>query len=307
MAPLQLCSRLFKSHHHLLAGVLGVLLVVALACGDAATATRAPIVITDSNGEAVNFAASPERIIAYDSAAVEILYAIGEGGRIVGTHTFASYPPETADIAKVGNAFNINSEKIVELEPDLIYTFYGTSVPDLENLGIKVLYLETPTDLEGISDQIRMWGRITGNVAGADEVAKGFEARVKAMKEQLASVEKGPRVFHDDSEFFTRGPATLVGRVYTMLKAENIAHDVPDGLYGQLSPEVIVERDPEVIIATFPDRPKAIMDNPAFRDVSAVKEGRVYAVDADLISVAGPRFVDAMEDLARLIHPELFP
>ena len=69
-----------------------------------------------------------------------------------------------------------------------------------------------------------------------------------------------------------------------------------------------MDRDPEVIITTFPEGVQAIIEHPALQNVSAVRDGRVYAVDANIvsISVAGPRFVDAMEVLARLIHPDLF-
>ena len=300
----------------LLVGTLLIALALGTACGADPTATPPPtlaptpapfpLVITDSNGKAVIFEEAPERIIAYDSAAVEILYVIGESERIAAAHDFVTFPREAEEIPKVGNSFNMNFEKIVELEPDLIYTFYGSSVPELENLGIKVLYLETPRDLAGISAQIRMWGQITGNPGAAEVAAERFELRVKEMVDRLALVGEGPRVFHDDSDFFTRGTQTLVGRIYTLLKAENIAHDVHDGLYGQLSPEIIVARDPEVIITTFPYRLRDFKENPAFKSVSAVVQNRVYAVDADLNNVAGPRFVEAIEELARLIHPEIF-
>ena len=303
MTPLVSGITLFRRSWLFFAGML-LLLILGVACGEEATPIPAPIVITDSNGNQVIFEGPPQRIVAYDSAVVEILYAMGEGARIVGTHDFVTYPPESADIPKVGGAFNINSEKIVELEPDLLNTFYAGSLVDLENLGIKVLYLEEPQNVEGIPERIRMWGQITGNVEAAEKVATDFETRVKNLEDRLASVEKSPRVFHDDSEFFTRGPDTLLGRVYSLLKAQNIA----EGGYGQLSPEVIVDRDPEVIITTFPEGLQAIKDNPVLQGVSAVREGRVYAVDAEAtsISVAGPRFVEVIEQLARLIHPDLF-
>ena len=290
-----------------------LVLILGIACGEDPTSTPTPtppapasfpFVITDSNGQAVTFEGPPQRIISYESAAVEILYAMGEGTRIAGTHDFVAHPPEALNIPKVGGAFQINREKIVELQPDLIYTFYSGSLPDLENLGATVLYLELPENLEGIADQMRMWGSITGNTAAAEKVAADFEIGLKELEDRIASVEKGPRVFHDDSEFFTRGPDTLLGRVYTLLKAQNIA----EGGYGQLSPEVIVDKDPEVIITTFPEGLEAITDNPALQGVSAVTQGRVYAIDAGVfsISVPGPRFVEAMEELARLIHPDLF-
>ena len=312
-----LAKRVLTLHKMLLPIILMLILVLA-ACGEAATATPSPTMpptatalqavfpfsVTDSNGKEVVFQGPPQRIIAYDNATVEFLFAMGEGQRIAGVHQWATYPPEAADVPKVGDSFNINLEKIVELKPDIIYTFYGASVPDLESVGVKVLYLETPSDLQGILDQARMWGRITGNVTKAEEVAREFESRLEDLVGQLSDVQEGPRVFHDDSLLFTRGPDTLMGKVYTLLKAQNIAHDV--SLYGQLSLEVIVDRDPEVIITTFAERVQQFTDDPAFKDVTAVKEGRVYFVDADLINVAGPRFVQGIEQLARVLHPDGF-
>ena len=79
-----------------------------------------PVTILDSNGREVVFQEPPQRIIAYDSAVVEILFALGEGQRIVATHDFVSYPPETEDIPKLGGAFNMSIEQAVALEPDLV-------------------------------------------------------------------------------------------------------------------------------------------------------------------------------------------
>ena len=262
-----------------------------------------PFSITDSSGNDVVFDQPAQRIVAFDTPAVEILFAMGEGGRIAATHDFVTYPPEVADVPRVGDAFNINAEAIVDLNPDLIYTFYSGSVAVLEGLGAKVLYLETPTTLEGIPEQIRMWGRIVGNVSMAGKLAEDFDAGVRSLSQFISPLEGGPRVFHDDSSFFTRGNNTLVGQIYTLLKAENIAGDVA---YDQLSPELIVERDPEVIIVTFPDRVQEILDDPALQDVTAVKDGRVHAIDGDLVQ-AGPMIVQGIEELAKLIHPGVFP
>ena len=304
MASMTLGLRLITSLKFVLGTILLLVLPLGIACGDEPTPTPAPVLVTDSDGKVVSFAEPPQRIVAYDSAMVEFLYAMGEGNRIAGAHTYATYPPEAESIPKVGDSFNMNFEKILEIEPDLIYTFYGSSVSELEGLGIKVLYRETPSDLAGIAEQIRMWGKIVGNVEGAEEVAKGFEVRVNSLLSKLASVGTGPRVFHDQSDFWTAGPDTLIGRIYTLLKAENIAADISQ--YAQLSPEVIVDRDPQIIVTTFPGRAEEIQGNSAFKDVSAIKEGRVYTIDASTISVAGLRTVDGIEAIARLIHPDLF-
>lgn len=265
-----------------------------------------PLTIEGSNGEPVVLQAPPQRIVALDSPAVEVLYAIGAGDRLVGTHEYVFYPPEVADVPKVGDAFNLNVERVAELEPDLIYTVFDLQNPQLEALGIPVLYLASPTTLAEIPERMRMWGRITGQVEAAEELASATEASFLELLGKLASVEQGPRVFHDLGEFWTTGPDTFQGDMYRFLKAQNIAHDVSG--WAQISVEVLVERDPEVVIASF--GAEAYEDNPALANVSAVKNGRVHSLDVSqttLISVEGPRIVQGLEVLAKLLYPELFP
>ncbi len=283
-----------------------VVVVVTPTMAPTPTPAAFPVVIIDSNGDEVVFEEPPQRIVAMDSAVVEFLYAIGEGHRIVGVHDFVSYPPEADDIPRIGSAFNINYEKVLEREPDLVSHFQDSAIPDLKKLGPKVLYMETPATLSGISDQIRMWGRITGSVEAAERVVTDVESRIQVVLDKLSVLQEGPRVFHDDSLLYTRGPDTILGEVYTLLKAKNIAHDISG--YKQLSPEVVVERDPEVIITTFPPRVPEFMDDPAFKGVTAIKEDRVEVVQPDgLVSVFGTRFVEGIELLAHLLHPDLFP
>ncbi len=261
-----------------------------------------PYTVTDSNGRQVSFDAPPERIVAYDSAAVETLFAIGQGHRVVGTHSFVSYPPEVASIPKVGDAFNIDIEAVVALRPDLVYVFYDRFVPDLERAGLKVLYLQTVSDdFRKVADHIRMWGRITGSPAQAEAVAADFEARVQRVEDVMAPYASGPSIFQDVGGLWTPGPDTLVGQVFSLLKLQNIAHDVSG--YAQLSPEVVVERNPQVIIAS---ERQAILDNPAFSNVLAVRNNAVYELPSNALDVAGPRFVDGIEELARLVYPALF-
>ncbi|MCZ6892382.1 MAG: ABC transporter substrate-binding protein [Chloroflexi bacterium] len=313
MTRLGLRTRLPIAHRWPILLALCFLLIAGIACGESSTSTPAPtptpalfpLTVVDTNGAVVTFDEPPTRIVAYDAITVEILYAIGEEERIVGTHDFVTYPPEVESVPKLGDYFQPNTERIVEAQPDLVSIWFSSAVPELERLGLKVLYMDEPASVEGIPERIRTWGRITGSIEEAEVVAERFEIRVQELLGRLASLEEGPRVFHDSSDFFTPGPDTIVGQVYSLLKAQNIAHDVSG--YGQLSIETIVERDPQVIITTFPDRPPAILSHPALQDVSAVKEGRVVTIDPGLISVAGPRYVEAMEELARLIYPDLFP
>ena len=285
---------------------VSVLMLAATACGGPAptatpeaTTAMFPFTVVDGNVKEVTFDKPPERIVVIDSAAVESLFAIGEGHRIVATHDFVSYPPETADIPRVGDAFSLNLEATVALEPDLVFVFSDGAVPDLERAGLKVLYLKSlGYDFRKVADNIRVWGNITGSVDAAEAAASQFEARVARIEEAMAERGDGPSVFQDEGSLWTPGPDTLIGEVFDLLKLRNIAHDVSG--YAQLSPEIIVERDPEIIIASYGD---AISGDSAFKDLAAVKNNRVYVPSSDALSIAGPRFVGGIEEMAEWIYP----
>ena len=295
--------------------ILGITIAVVLpvlACGEAETPSPTatppptpvpfPFTISDSDGNEVAFDRPPERIVAFDSAALEALFAIGEGHRVVATHSFVSYPPEAADVPRVGDAFNMNIEAIVGLEPDLVFVFSDATLESLKRVGLKVLYLKSlEDDFTKVADNIRLWGRITGSQAAAETVAAEFESRVQKIRDTMAPQPDGPSVFQDEGDLWTPGPDTLIAEVFEFLKLQNIAHDVSG--YAQLSPEVIVERDPGVVIASYGDTFSA---NLAFQSVSAVEGNRVFVPSSDALSIAGPRFVDGIEELAKWVYPELF-
>ena len=283
----------------------------AVACGEPEpdpTATPEPTpalfpyTVVGGDGAEVAFESPPERIVAFDSAVVEILFAIGEGHRVVGTHDFVDYPPEATDIPRLGSSFSINLEATVDVKPDLVFLFSDQFQGDLERAGLKVFYQKTLSDdFRKVADNIRMWGRITGGVDRAEDVASGFESRVRDIEETMASVDQAHSVFQDEGDLWTPGPDTLVGKVFELLKLKNIAHDISG--YKQLSPEIVVERDPELIIAQYSD---TISGNDAFKDVKAVKGGYVLVPQSNALSVAGPRFVEGIEEIAKWAYPDLF-
>ena len=265
-----------------------------------------PLTLTDSNGHQMTIEKPPQRIVAIDSAAVEILFALGEDHRVVGTHDFVSYPPETKDIEKIGSAFALNLEKIAALEPDLIYIFFASPLPDLEKLAAQVLYLESPGTLAGVAERMRTWGRIVNNPRAAEELVRQFEESIKSVQERLAAVGEGPRVYHDAApDLWTAGSDSLSNEIYTLLKAQNVFRDISG--FQQVSPEEIVARDPQVIISVHAEGPDLIRGDPAFQGLSAVKEGRLFAIEGDLLEIAGPRLVQGMEQVAQLLYPDLFP
>ena len=126
---------------------------------------------------------------------------------------------------------------------------------------------------------------------------------VRGGHEVLVEDDAGAGANFPNAEYERAGASlcTLVGEVFELLNLRNIASDISG--YAQLSPEVIVDKNPHVILTT--DR-NAILDNPAFANVAAVRNGQVFDLNSTLLSVAGPRFVDGIEELAQLVYPALF-
>lgn len=259
-----------------------------------------PYSILDSDGNEVVFDGPPERIIAIDSSAVEILFSLGQEHRLVGTHDFVSYPPGVAEIPRIGDAFNLNLESIVDLDPDLVFVFSKGFLPDLSRAGLKVLYLDSlNTSFQDIPQNIRMWGHITGNTKRAEIEASKIETKIIQMQAVISTRPVGPSIFLDDGDFWTPGSDTMIGEAFEFLNLQNIAYDISG--YEQLSPEIIVDRDPQIIIAMSGN---TISEIPSFKNISAVKNEKVFVPKSDSLAIAGPRFIDAIEELYLWIYSD---
>ena len=272
------------------------------------TSTPGPVTVVASDGSEVTFETPPERIVVYDGAAVEMLFAIGQGHRIAGTHSYVTYPPETESITKVGDAFNMDIEAIVALEPDLVYVFYDRFNADLERAGLKVLYIKSLSHgFTQVADQLRMWGAITGATEEAERAAGEFDARVAAIQEKMEEVEPTRTIYSHGFDWWTTGRNTLVNDVFELLKLENVADF--EG-YQQINPEIIVASEPDIIMASSVE---GVTENPVLSTLGAVEDPANIAEHIFVMSegnsfdVAGPRFIDAVEEMAAWVYPNLFP
>ena len=270
-----------------------------------------PLELQDDARRTIRLEAPPEAIASLSAGHTEILYALGAGDQIVAVDKTSDCPLAATRLPQV-DAFSPSPESIAALEPDLVVLFFdpGGLRESLEQLGIPILFLNTPESVEGVFEQAQLLGRATGHREEAEELVAGMRERIGAVTEQLADVQQGPSVFHEvDSTYYTAGPGSFVGDLYDLLKARNIA-EATGQPYPQMSGEAIIEADPDVIVLADEDAgesPETVAARPGWGQVAAVKEGRVYAVDPDIVSRPGPRLVEALETLARLLYPERFP
>ncbi|MBC8446221.1 MAG: cobalamin-binding protein [Chloroflexi bacterium] len=272
-----------------------------------------PRVVTDSRGQEVAVPAEVKRIISLAPSNTEILFALGLGDKVVGVTNFCDYPEEAKAVEKVGDAFNMNVEKIVSLSPDLVVAIGGMTevMAKLEELGIAVLVLQ-PTDLESIYQTIELVGQAAGAQDAAQALVAAMRERVEAITAKVAGLEERPKVFYeldatDPAKPYTPGPGTWHDQFIRLAGGVNIAGEV-EMPWVQFSTEEIIVQDPAIIVlgdANYGVSAADVAQRAGWEVIAAVRNGAVYPIDDNLISRPGPRVVEGIEALAQIIHPEL--
>ena len=288
--------------------IILLLLVFLIGCSESKTQDKinlsedSQISLFSDDGERLILDKIPKRIIAFDAATVEILFKLGMGENIIGTHGFANYPPEAENIEKLGDSFNINLEKVIELDPDLFFTFSINSIKQLREANIPVYFKKSPRNISQILERITMWGNITGKQIEAQNLVESLQSKLNVIKGFINNrdSDKKPSIFHDVGDYWTTGNDTFVGSIYQMLNVDNIAFDITE--WKQISQEQIVSRNPDIIITTFKEGPEKYYSSKAFSTINAVKNKKVYFLDPTVISVEGPRIISAIETLAKWIY-----
>ena len=272
------------------------------------------IIIRDDMGRTVVLNKTPERIVSLAPSNTEILFAIGAGHRVVGVTEFCNYPPEAVEGVKngsievVGGFTRINVEKIVSLEPDVVFAYFGQEkeIKQLENLSIPTIVFN-PKNLGMIYNDILIAGRVTGLERNAEKVVNEMKEKVNYVVSKVSALEKR-RVFYVlwGDPLMSVGGDTFIGQLINLAGGENIFGDTTG--WPTVNMESVVERNPDVIILDpYCGVSKEDVLNNWSREINAVKNGSVYVVsNQDLIVRAGPRIADGLEMLAEIIHPEAF-
>ena len=271
-----------------------------------------PVMVAGDNGE-VTIERRPERIVSLSSVATEILFAIGAGDQVVAVDDQSNYPAEAPMTDLSG--FTPNIEAIISYSPDLVVVSYdpGDLVAGLEAVGVPVLLQLAANDIDGTYGQIEVLGAATGHVAEAAAVVAGIKSDLQAIVAEVGDRAEGLTYFHEiDDNLYTFTSDTFFGQVYGLFGLVSIADDAdPDGFgYPMLASEYIVSRDPDLIFladSTYGVTIETLAARPGWNALSALQEGRVFPIDADIASRWGPRVVDfarAVGDAVRALETE---
>jgi iron complex transport system substrate-binding protein len=229
---------------------------------------------------------------------------------------FCDYPEEAKAIEKAGG-IEPNLEKLVDLDPDLVLAIGGSpaqveKATEMEKLGLTVLVLE-PGDIEGIMSNIELVGQATGTEKEASELAAELRKRFDDITAKAKGAESRPKVFYeldatDPSKPYTPGPGSFIDALITLAGGSNVGAGAKMQ-WAQLSTEEIITQDPEVIVladANYGVTVEMVKERPGWSVITAVKNDAIYPIDDILISRPGPRIIDGLEALTKIIHPELF-
>jgi len=271
--------------------------------------------VTDETGRRVKINPAPQRIVSLAPGITETLYALGLDHQIAGVTTFCNWPAAALKKTRIGGFTNPSIEKIVYLKPDLIIaTADGNrkdTVEQLERLNLPV-YVTNPSDTKGVLNSILHIGEITNREKKASDMVAKFRKRLNNIAHQVRHKRK-PRVFFQIGlePIITAGRGTLINEVIERAGGVNVAGlDIAN--YPRYSAEGIIGAAPEIIIFAPMVHDKEFAGVKRFwhkfRELPAVKNNKIYPMNADLINRASPRIVDAIEKMALILHPEIqFP
>ncbi|MCZ2341827.1 MAG: cobalamin-binding protein [Bacteroidales bacterium] len=271
-----------------------------------------PLTITDGLGHRITVSHKPERIVSLSPTHTETLFALGVGPKIVAVTTVDSYPPEVAHLPKAGGFApnTISAETILGVRPDVVFIaglIQEPLVASLSQVGLTVIAHE-PRDFEEAALMFEQVGDIVGVPEAGRRLATDFRARVDAVRSRTQRVPESqrPRVFYAlwDDPLQTTSSATFVGRMIATAGGVNIFADSPQH-YPRISDETVLDRKPDLIIS--PDHgnvglPGRLAQRPGWSHLVAVKNGQVFTVPEDLVNRSGPRLVDGLERIERIIR-----
>ncbi|HEX7120538.1 MAG TPA: helical backbone metal receptor [Longimicrobiales bacterium] len=301
----------------LLRGSLSILALILAAAGCADAPGRAAdafAVVTDDAGREVRVAAPPARIISLIPAVTETVVALGAADRLVARTAFDE-DPALAHLPSTEQALIPNVEWLARFRPELVVAWADgqsrSAVARLGALGIPVYgaAIETVGDVEAT---IRRIGRLLGLDSCADSVVAAMRAELDAVRRAAAGRER-PSVFYlvARDPLLTAGPGTFIDELIAVAGGRNAFGDAPAG-WPQVGLEEVVRRQPDVVLVPLGEwndaaTLDALRTAPGFRELRAVREGRVYAVDATMFNRPGPRIGVVAREIARLLHPEAMP
>lgn len=258
---------------------------------------------TDDLGRKVEVPEKIDRVISLAPNLTEIVFAVGGGDKLVGVTTFCNYPTQAQAIRKVSDTQTPNIETIVALQPQLVFVSTSSQLEAFTKVLTEqkiAVFVTAPNRLDDIYKSIATVGEIL-------EMADRAEGLVRKMRSEVADVRDStigrarPKVFVqiDKNSLYTIGKDSFITDIIAQAGGISATADLATD-YPNLSRETALAMNPDVIVISESEGNRE--QNEVFRNSPAVKNGRVFLIDADLLSRPGPRIVDALKQIAEKLR-----
>ena len=272
--------------------------------------------VKDALGYSFVLSSPPRRIVSLAPNITEILFALGLGERIVGVTRYCDYPPQALEKEKIGGMVDPNLEKIHALNPDLVVGFRGNPLRilrRLKELGLPLFVLEMGSDLESVFEIIKKIGAVTQQDTQAENLLEAMQRKYSHIQESLQEVLHQPKVFFSlhGTGLWTCGKGSFLDGLVQKAKGINIAGHIKRK-WLHYNREELIHENPDVIIVLaqskeeFEQARSWMKGEKPFQEIRAVAEDRIHYLDANVATRPGPRLVDALIQLAHILHPDHF-
>ncbi|SNR32359.1 PGF-CTERM-anchored ABC transporter substrate-binding protein [Halorubrum vacuolatum] len=248
-----------------------------------------PLTITDATGEELTIEEPPERIVTTNPSAAQVLWEFGVEDRVVGVTQFAAYLDGAAEKQDVSAEFGIDRELVADADPDLILAPNASAedVEPLRNDGHTVYHFTEAKDVDDIADKTDTIGKVADACAEAEETNTWMYEEVETVEERTAEFDR-PAALYPLGDGFVVAGDTFTDEIMTIGGTDNVAAAEHTG-YPQLSDEVVIEADPELILVT--GETAGIIDEEPYAQTTAGIEGNTVEMEVHYLNQPAPRSV----------------
>lgn len=284
------------------------LTILLSSCGNSAEHDKSSsndTTITDSYQRMVKVTENPKRIISAAPGITEIVFALGEGQRLIGRTDYCDFPARVKSIPSIGGLEDPNIEVISGMNPDLVIasTHFQKEVLDkLDKLNIPVVVLKNQESFDGAYQLIKDVAKILNVTRRADSIVSTMKSQVAGISQKVNLIKVKPSVYFvigfGKTGDFTAGGNTFINDLIKMAGGVNIASDLKGWSYSK---EMLIQKDPDIILIRTGDK-ELFSKTEGYSNLTAVKNGKVYEVNNNLFEITGPRLSEGLQTLFDILH-----
>lgn len=265
-----------------------------------------PLTVTDATGEEITLEEPPERVTTTNPSAAQTMWEIGGESQVVGLTQYAMYLDGAEERTDVSADFGVSVEEVVATEPDLVLAPNASAdaVEPLREAGLTVYHFPEATDIQSVQEKTTTMGALTGNCEGAAAANAWVDANLAEIDGVTADVEEPPRVLQPLGGGWVVADGTFINELLVRSGADNVAAHDHVG-YVQLSDEVVLEADPEVLVVTHEQ--ETLIEEEPYASTTAGQEGNTVTVRTEHLHQPAPRsIVYGAHNMTAQLHPERY-